>query len=267
MRVPLPYFIKAFLVEWLTTGALGPMLLFVAADFSGGEASLFTRSISLLPATWVFLLVALLGYVFARLVTLPKQFYRRYLPLLLFPLLLMLAWAYALHYSNGDYSTDNLPWTITRLLALLPQQLLLTQQLSALFQSLGDFLYSLGIVPRGLYDGIYAWARTFFYDGTGLAAGLGLHGAYLLGFFCGVWRKEHSVGSRQGALLLLVCSALVAGLLIWQLLARENRPGSPRSDSWREQKKGCPAILQSGIARRKAGVSGTPLRTRFASTK
>ena len=58
MRLPLPYFIKAFLAEWVTTGALGPMLLFIAADFSGNEANLFTRSLSLLPASWVFLLVA-----------------------------------------------------------------------------------------------------------------------------------------------------------------------------------------------------------------
>lgn len=102
MRVPLPYFIKAFLAEWATTGALGPMLLWVAAGFSGDDANLFTRSLSLLPTTWVFLLVAGVGHLFARLVTLPKQFYRRYLPLLLFPLLLMLAWAYALYYSDGD---------------------------------------------------------------------------------------------------------------------------------------------------------------------
>lgn len=260
MRVPLPYFIKAFLTEWVTTGALGPMLLWVAAGFSGGEANLFTRSLSLLPATWVFLLVAGLGYLFAQLATLPKQFYRRYLPLLLFPLLLMLAWAYALHYSDGDYSTDNLPWRITRLLALLPQQLLLTQQLSALFQSLGDFLYSTGVVPKGLHDGIYVWARTFFYDATGLAAGLGLHAAYLFGFFCGVWRKEDSVGSRQGALLLLACSALAVGLLAWQLLARESRLSQTRSDCRREQKKERPAILQSGFAMRKSGMGVTPLR-------
>lgn len=159
-----------------------------------------------------------------------------------------------------EISTDNLPWKITRLLALLPQQLLLTQQLSALFQSLGGFLHSSGIVPEGIYNGVYLWARAFFYDGTGLAAGLGLHAAYLFGFFCGVWRKERSVGSRQGALLLLACSALAAGLLAWQLLARESRLSQPRSDCRREQKKERPAILQNGIATRGTGVRADPAR-------
>ena len=175
----LPYFAKVFFTEWLTTGVLGPALLFVTATFWGGPSGLFLRGVSLVSMLWVFLLMGFLGYTFARLVTLPRHFYRRYLPLLLFPLLLMLAWAYALHSSDGDYSVDTLPWRVTRMLALLPQELLLTGE----WPSIDAFLESSGFLPGGIHRSISFLAQVFFMTALALPAGLGCTGRICLDFF------------------------------------------------------------------------------------
>lgn len=177
------------------------------------------------PGLALFLLLAVAGFLFARAAKLPGVFYRRWLPVLLYPLLLILLWAVFLIRAEGDYSAaDSLMWGSLHGMTLPFQYLVWMVQQNA-WPLLEPLVLALNLLtPEDIEynDGIYFRYLEFFCTWWSIGLPLFMHAAWLAGFGAGAWSRQDAAlpaaQARRGRVLVpLVCLGVVTFLCthIW----------------------------------------------------
>ncbi len=174
-------------------------------------------------------------------------------PFLLFPALLMLLWAFALHSTGGDYSAETAAWRLTRLCSQPPFQILWLADLRGLLPedpaAVPAFLRH--IFGTDLLTQYGLFYPAIFEDWQGIGAGLFYQLSFLAGIvLAGAGRRAEAAASRfltceltdkgtavmpspprrRGTALLPAAGLLCpAALLCWQIHAIESTLISPRS--------------------------------------
>ena len=244
--------LKTFAVFWLATALLGPALLNAGLAMSVFPGAYMRAQPFLYPALALCLVMLALGFFFARYARLSAVFYRRYLPVLILPALSMLAWAWALHVSGGDYYRDQQAphWDLVGLLTLPQQTLMFLFSINRLRELL-SLVIQWGLLPadfaKGASEDAYYFYRNYFTEWSGIGAGLFFQLAWGLGFTAGDLRRKYLAPEARSAkgwlgVLLLVLGA--GGLLLWQVYEREHNLLSPRK-LWEQEED--PSIVSGSL--------------------
>lgn len=238
----LVYALKTFAVFWLATALLGPILLNAGLAMNVFPGAYMRAHPFLYPALALCLPMLGIGFLFARYARLSAVLYRRYLPVLVLPALAMLAWAWALYVSGGDYYRDqHTPhWDLVGLLTL-PQQTLMFLFSINRWQEFLALVTHLGLLPADFSNGpsedAYYFYQNYFTEWSGIGAGLFFQLAWALGFTAGDLRQKRlapEARSLKGWLPVLLLALGAGGVLLWQVYEREHNLLSSRN-SWEQE--------------------------------
>ncbi len=250
--------IRAVRTQLLVAGFAAPLLCRWLGDspFAAEHLTWFSDPGSFTSPYWkitlaVCALVFVCGLAYGRLTRAPERAPRLRPAFLFWPALLMLAWAYALHDTGGNYHAETPAWELTRLLSQPPYQMLWladqiwTAEPGALLQS-EEIPFALRLLFPGEGPDFFAnygfFYQALFESRQGVGAGLFFQLALIAGIACTGVRTgkklfrgvtctltpdgkavPFSAGGRMfrklPAFLALLCPALV---LCWQIYAIES---------------------------------------------
>ncbi len=234
----IPYAGKALGAQILCVTLLAPYILIL-----GERTDFFPRLSGQWRQPWdfshmlLFLGLAVVGFACARALKAPKNFSCRHLPVLVFPVFLVVLWTCTLVQAEGDYflgSSGFLDWGIAHWLTLPPHQLVLSVAVSPgpgthpVLENLAVFFRILTPEDIEFTDFIAFAGEDYFSTWQCMGLPLFMHAAWLLGFEAGIWKRDPATSFRlrpAHVAVPVLCAAPVAVLLWYSSLITDSLVG------------------------------------------
>ena len=191
--------------------------------------------------------VAGIGFLYGRFAPAPASLYARRLPLLVWPLAIILCWSWAVYSTGGNYEANTTAWTAARLLSRPELEITSLLSTDALPASLDAWLKDQLFSTDGAFDDnrlFMAHMNVVYIMRTwaGIGAGLFFHLSLLAGVVCGDGRsaarsvptgrmalQAPAVNARRGRVVLALLFFGAAGNLCLQIYRVERTVISSRA--------------------------------------